>query len=97
MNTGRAVEHWHTRTKTREVGVLENFSPRAWLEMNPMDADVLNLRSHERVDVVSRRGRVKGVELRLTEIVAPGQVFMPFHFEETNVNEVASSCSQSTL
>ena len=41
-----------------------------------------------RVDVVSRRGRVRGVELRLTEIVAPGQVFMPFHFAETNVNEV---------
>ena len=40
------------------------------------------------MDVVSRRGRVSGVELRLTEIIAPGQVFMPFHFFETNVNEV---------
>jgi anaerobic selenocysteine-containing dehydrogenase len=91
LNTGRTVEHWHTRTKTREVGVLENLSPRAWLEMNPRDAGTLNLRAHQRVDIVSRRGRVKGVELRLTEIVAPGQVFMPFHFEETNVNEVTQS------
>jgi assimilatory nitrate reductase catalytic subunit len=28
------------------------------------------------------------VELRLTEIIAPGQVFMPFHYAETNVNDV---------
>jgi len=91
LNTGRTVEHWHTRTKTREVPILEHLSPRAWLEMNPRDAKQLGLRSHDRVDVVSQRGRVTSVELRLTEITAPGQVFMPFHFFETNVNEVTLS------
>jgi len=91
LNTGRTVEHWHTRTKTREVPILERLSPRAWLEMNPRDAKTLGLRSHDRVDVVSQRGRVREVELRLTEIIAPGQVFMPFHFFETNVNEVTQS------
>ena len=91
LNTGRTVEHWHTRTKTREVPILEHLSPRAWLEMNPRDAKQLGLRSHDRVDVVSHRGRVASVELRLTEITAPGQVFMPFHFSETNVNEVTQS------
>src|SRR5262249_12182943 len=74
LNTGRTVEHWHTRTKTREVPILERLSPAAWLEMNPRDAKSKGLRSHDRIDVVSRRGRVKNVELRLTEIVAPGQV-----------------------
>jgi anaerobic selenocysteine-containing dehydrogenase len=88
LNTGRTVEHWHTRTKTREVPILERLSPRAWLEMNPRDAKQLGLRSHDSVDIISRRGRVQGVELRLTEITAPGQVFMPFHFAETNVNQV---------
>ena len=91
LNTGRTVEHWHTRTKTREVPILERLSPNAWLEMNPRDAKGLGLRSHDRVDVVSRRGRVRAVELRLTEIVAPGQVFMPFHYVEANVNEVTQS------
>ena len=51
----------------------------------------LGLRSHDSVDVVSRRGEVRKVELRLTEIIAPGQVFMPFHFSETNVNEITQS------
>jgi anaerobic selenocysteine-containing dehydrogenase len=88
LNTGRTVEHWHTRTKTAQVAILERMAPNAWLEMNPVDAARLGLRSHERVDIISRRGAVRAVELRVTEITAPGQVFMPFHFSETNVNEV---------
>ena len=59
--------------------------------MNPRDAQRLGLRSHDAVDVISRRGRARAIELRLTEITAPGQVFMPFHFFETNVNEVTQS------
>ena len=91
LNTGRTVEHWHTRTKTGKVPILEWLSPNAWLEMNPRDAQSLNLKPHERVDVVSSRGRVKDVELRVTEIIAPGQVFMPFHYAEANVNQVTQS------
>ena len=91
LNTGRTVEHWHTRTKTGQVPILERMAPNAWLEMNPKDAHRLNLRPHDRVDIVSRRGRVRGVELRITEIVAPGQVFLPFHFAESNANQVTQS------
>ena len=88
LNTGRTVEHWHTRTKTAHVPILERMAPNAWLEMNPADALRLALSPHDHVDLVSRRGAVRRVELRITEITAPGQVFMPFHFFETNVNEV---------
>jgi anaerobic selenocysteine-containing dehydrogenase len=59
--------------------------------MNPRDAKRLNLKAHDRVSIVSRRSRVDGVELRVTEIVAPGQIFMPFHFAETNVNRATQS------
>lgn len=88
LNTGRTVEHWHTRTKTGAVPILEQMSPRAWLEMNPVDANRLLLRPHDLVDIVSTRGRVRRVELRVTEVVAPGQVFAPFHFAEWNINAV---------
>ncbi len=91
LNTGRTVEHWHTRTKTGAVAALQTLSPRAWLEMNPRDARRLKLKPHDRVSVVSPRSRVDGIELRVTEIVAPGQVFMPFHFVETNSNRVTQS------
>ena len=91
LNTGRTVEHWHTRTKTGAISILQRMSPRAWLEMNPADAHRLNLQPHDRVEVISPRGRVSKVELRVTEIVAPGQVFLPFHFAETNANQITQS------
>ena len=86
LNTGRTVEHWHTRTKTARVDQLNTMVPHAWLEMNPQDAARLKLKSHDRVNVVSRRSSVSDLELRITGIVAPGQVFMPFHFAESNSN-----------
>ncbi|HEV2273549.1 MAG TPA: nitrate reductase [Acidobacteriaceae bacterium] len=91
LNTGRTVEHWHTRTKTGAVPILQKMSPRAWLEMNPQDARQLAMRPHDLVDVVSARGAVRRVELRITEIIAPGQVFMPFHFAEWNANNITQS------
>jgi len=56
--------------------------------MNPIDAARLGLRSHDSVKIASRRSTVEGVELRVTGIIGPGQVFMPFHFAETNANLV---------
>ena len=91
LNTGRTVEHWHTRTKTGHVPILERLAPEAWLEMNPKDARRLRLKATDRVDVVSRRGRVQNLELRITETVAGGQVFMPFHWAEANANQVTQS------
>ena len=88
LNTGRTVEHWHTRTKTGAVPMLNGMVPNAWLEMNPLDAERLDLKQHDRVTVVSRRSNVPNVELRITGIIAPGQVFMPFHFAEQNSNLV---------
>jgi assimilatory nitrate reductase catalytic subunit len=59
--------------------------------MNPRDGRALGLKAQDRVDVVSRRGRVRDVELRLTETIAPGQVFVPFHYAEANANQMTQS------
>ena len=91
LNTGRTVEHWHTRTKTGRVPILERLSPNAWVEMNPRDARVLRLKPRDQVDVISRRGRVTNVELRVTETIAPGQLFVPFHYAEANANQLTQS------
>lgn len=86
LNTGRTVEHWHTRTKTGRVATLEAKVPEAWLEINPRDAHVLGIRAHDRVRVVTQRGQVEGVRARIASTVAPSQVFLPFHFVEHNAN-----------
>jgi assimilatory nitrate reductase catalytic subunit len=91
LNTGRTVEHWHTRTKTGGIQLLNRLSPEAWVEMNPRDAKKLKLQQGDYVRVESRRGFVERIVLRVTETVAPGQIFIPFHFAETNANNLTVS------
>ena len=91
LNTGRTVEHWHTRTKTGRVPILDWLAPSAWVEINPRDAERLRVTAADRVDVVSQRGRIRGLQVRLTETIAPGQVFVPFHWAEFNANQLTQS------
>ena len=79
LNTGRVVEHWHTRTKTGRIGNLNKFSPMAYVEMHPTDAEYVMVRHMERAIVSSKRGRLK-VVVQISERVAPGSIFIPFHF-----------------
>ncbi len=88
LNTGRTVEHWHTRTKTGRIEVLEKMSPEAWVEINPADAKRLKLRQHEAVRVRSQRGRIDSIHVRITGIVQPGQIFIPFHYIEACANNL---------
>jgi assimilatory nitrate reductase catalytic subunit len=88
LNTGRTVEHWHTRTKTGRVAVLEDLAPEGWVEINPEDADRLGVRPGSRVRLSSRRGCVDGIPVRVTATVRQGEVFMPFHYDELCVNRL---------
>ncbi len=88
LNTGRTVEHWHTRTKTGRVDILEQLAPEGWVEINPGDAARLGVHPGERVRMRSRRGLVDGVAVRVTATVREGEVFMPFHYDELCVNRL---------
>jgi assimilatory nitrate reductase catalytic subunit len=88
LNTGRTVEHWHTRTKTGRVDVLNQLAPEGWVEVNPVDATRLGVRPGDAVDLVSRRGRVRAVPVRVTGTVRAGEVFVPFHYDERCVNRL---------
>jgi len=88
LNTGRTVEHWHTRTKTGNIGILQHLSPEAWVEINARDAKRLHLKHGDYAKVTSKRGFIEKVVVRVTETVAPGQVFIPFHFAESNANNL---------
>ncbi len=88
LNTGRTVEHWHTRTKTGRVDILEHLAPEGWVEVNPADAARLKVLAGDRVRLVSRRGIVAGVPVRVTATIREGEVFMPFHYDELCVNRL---------
>ena len=90
LNSGRTVEHWHTRTKTGRVSLLESLAPEAWVEINPADADELKIRTGDIVRLASPRGEVERVVARVTQIVRAGEVFMPFHYDEACANRLTN-------
>jgi assimilatory nitrate reductase catalytic subunit len=88
LNTGRTVEHWHTRTKTGRVPLLERLAPEAWVEMNEVDGSALGVRTGDVVRVVSSRGEIDRIIARITPIVRAGEVFIPFHYDEACANRL---------
>ncbi len=88
LNTGRTVEHWHTRTKTARVPLLERLAPEAWVEINDADASTIGVRTGDHVRVTSSRGQIDRIVARVTPIVRPGEVFIPFHYDEACANRL---------
>jgi assimilatory nitrate reductase catalytic subunit len=91
LNTGRTVEQWHTRTKTRNIDILNDLMPEAWVDLNAKDAKKLKVNSGERISISSLRGRVEDVIVRVTNTVREGNIFIPFHFNEQLVNTLTQS------
>ncbi|MDB6151035.1 MAG: nitrate reductase [Chthoniobacter sp.] len=83
--TGRGTSsQWHTQTRTSKSDVLRQLYPaQAYAELNSDDAEGLAIRSGERVRISSRRASVTATAF-VTPTVAPGQLFMPMHYIETN-------------
>lgn len=81
LNSGRVVEHFHTRTRTGKIGNCNKFSPTPYMEMNPDAAEELGIQHQEYVRLTSRRGDAV-VMVQLTQRVARNAVFIPFHFHD---------------
>jgi ferredoxin-nitrate reductase len=79
LTTGRVYAHWHTLTRTAKCDRLMRREPGPYLEIHPEDAAGLGLEEGEMVQVSSRRGTIR-VPAHLTDVVAPGTVFLPFHW-----------------
>ncbi len=85
-NSGRVVEHFHTRTRTGKIGNCNKFSPTPYMEMNPDAADELGIGQSDYVRVVSKRGDAV-VMVQRTHRVPRNMIFIPFHFHDC-VNRV---------
>jgi assimilatory nitrate reductase catalytic subunit len=81
LNSGRVVEHFHTRTRTGKIGNCNKFSPTPYMEMNPNAARELGIEHQSYVRLVSRRGDAV-VMVQLTQRVGRNMVFIPFHFHD---------------
>ncbi len=89
--TGRGTSaQWHTQTRTAKSEVLRTLYPGGiYVEINPVDAEKMGIRSGDVVRVCSRRGRLEARAF-LTPSVASGQVFIPMHYATTNQLTIAS-------
>jgi predicted molibdopterin-dependent oxidoreductase YjgC len=87
LTTGRLLEHYHGGSMTRRVAALDWLVPGATVEVHPADAARLGIGDDQRVRVRSRRGAILA-QARVTEDIAEGTVFVPFHFAEAAANEL---------
>src|ERR1700737_691637 len=83
--TGRgSSSQWHTQTRTAKSAVLRSLGePEAYLEISPEDAAARGLAGGGWTVAPSARGSMRARAL-ITSTVAPGQVFVPMHYVETN-------------
>jgi predicted molibdopterin-dependent oxidoreductase YjgC len=85
LTTGRVLEHYHGGTMTRRVPGLNQLVAGAVVEIHPGDAARAGVADGDAICVRSRRGAVTA-RARVTGGIAPGVVFMPFHFAEAAAN-----------
>jgi formate dehydrogenase major subunit len=89
LTTGRLLTHYHTGSMTRRVKALNEIEPhnRAWI--NPVDAQDAGVKNGEEIGLASRRGAIR-LEAKVTDKVATGTVFVPFHFGESPANALTN-------
>jgi len=84
--TGRgSAAQWHTQTRTAKSAVLRKLYPaEVYVEINPQDAKAVKIQSGQLVTVASQRGSVRARAF-LAASVKPGQLFIPMHYDVTNL------------
>jgi len=90
LTTGRKLFHYHTGSMTRRVAPLNEVCPEGYLEISQQDAQSIGIVSNEEVSVKSRRGEIR-VKAQVTDKLAVGVVFLPFHFYESPANVLTNS------
>ena len=70
---------------TRRSVTLNQKVPEGFVEINPKTAKKYGIIDGDLVKVSSRRGNIK-IKAFVTDVVADGSVFIPFHFAEAAAN-----------
>ncbi|MBE9063663.1 nitrate reductase [cf. Phormidesmis sp. LEGE 11477] len=79
LTTGRLLGHWHTQTRTGRIEKIVAKYSHPVLEINPKDAQRLQVQSGDWVEVRSRRSAAK-LPILVTQNIRRGTVFMPMHW-----------------
>ena len=90
LTTGRRLESYHTRTQTGRASGIDYLLPQELLEINPADAQGLDLQDGEVCRMSSARGSVE-VRVQVNDRSPQGTVFCSFSFNDVPVNILTGS------
>jgi formate dehydrogenase alpha subunit len=85
LTTGRILYQFHTRTMTGKVKGLNEIAPVNLVHINTEDAENLGIKSGDRVEVRSKRGKIT-VSSSVSPKIKKGVVFIPFHYADSPAN-----------
>ena len=92
MVTGRMMYHYNAGAMTQRTEGLNALAPASYVEVSQKDADAMGVQDGDKVRVASRRGQIE-TTARVGGKVNPGEIFMPFHFEDGNPNHLTNSAT----
>jgi len=89
LTTGRVLYQYHTGTMTMKTEGLNNRAPESFVEISRRDADSMDLKDGNMVNVASRRGAIQA-RLKVSRKAVSGTVFIPFHFAQAAANRLTN-------
>lgn len=87
LNSGRILFQYHSATMSRKNDSLNAYANESYVLMHTNDALKNSLENGCRVKLISLRGELE-TTLRISDEVLEGELFMPWHFSESPVNNL---------
>lgn len=87
LNSGRILYQYHSSTMSRKNDALNAFANKSYVLMHPDDAARYEIKKGDRVRISNIRGELE-TNVVITDGVAYGELFMPWHFGESLVNKL---------
>ncbi|WP_345978666.1 molybdopterin oxidoreductase family protein [Sulfurimonas sp. HSL3-2] len=81
--TGRTRDQWHSGTKTNLPTTLLKYKELNFCEINPLDAQKLDIKDGDSIKVISKRGELVTKAL-VTEDINEKNIFIPISNREIN-------------
>jgi predicted molibdopterin-dependent oxidoreductase YjgC len=87
LNSGRILYQYHSATMTGKSDTLKQFASESYVLMNRYDLEKFGFTDGEKVRISNVRGELTTI-IRSSDEVAPGELFMPWHYSESPVNNL---------
>lgn len=89
LSTGRNLYQYCVANMTNKTDGINDKAGESYIELNPALAEKYGIEDGEMIEVASRRGRIE-TRVRIIDGIREDTVWMPFHYQDGNSNELTS-------